>query len=92
MQSSGGYLSCTLSVSPLARGLFSRVVIESGPCVGGPPGRGWGPGSLQQGLAVSRRLMKALNVSGIAGLRAIRNASSIQAKTATLVPSLQPRL
>ena len=42
-RSSGGYATCALCVSPLAVGLFQRAVVQSGPCVGGPPGRGWGP-------------------------------------------------
>ncbi len=31
-QSAGAFMSCTLMTSPLARGLFSRVIMESGGC------------------------------------------------------------
>ena len=31
-QSAGAFMSCTLMASPLARGLFSRVIMESGGC------------------------------------------------------------
>jgi para-nitrobenzyl esterase len=77
-QSSGGYLACTLSVAPAAKGLFARAILQSGPCIGGPPGKGWGPGNLSFGLAVAAEVRAALNASSLAQLRAVGNASSIQ--------------
>lgn len=56
-QSSGGYSVCTLSVAPEARGLFRRASLLSGPCFGGPPGRGWGPVSLEVGRNVTREIL-----------------------------------
>ena len=76
-QSSGSYLICTLCVSPLARGLFHRAILQSGPCIGGPPGKGWGPGNLTAGAAATRGVMARLNASTIAELRAA-DASAVQ--------------
>ena len=73
-ESSGGYLSCVLSVAPAARGLFTRAALQSGPCAGGPPtstGRGWGPSSLALAHNVSQRVMADLNVSTLAELRSV---------------------
>ena len=83
-QSSGAYMACTLCVSPAASGLFSRAILESGPCVGGPPGKGWGPMNRTRGAMVAREVMASLNVSSLAGLRAISNASLIQWPDATM--------
>jgi len=68
-QSSGSYLSCTISVSPLARGLLSRAILQSGPCIGGPPGKGWGPASSSYGASVTAQVMASLNVTTIDQLR-----------------------
>ena len=76
-QSSGSYLSCVISVSPLARGLLSRAILQSGPCIGGPPGRGWGPASSSAGVAITARVMASLNVTNIEALRRLP-AESIQ--------------
>jgi carboxylesterase type B len=62
----GAYLTCTLSVAPVAHGLFARAILESGPCVGGPPGKGWGPANLTHGLSISAQVMAALNVRHLA--------------------------
>ena len=73
-ESSGSYLSCVLSVSPRALGLFTRAALQSGPCAGGPPtpsGQGWGPSSTAFARNVSRRVLSTLNVSTLAGLRAV---------------------
>ena len=64
-ESSGGYLTCTLCVSPTAQGLFQRAIIESGPCIGGPPGKGWGPRSLSYGLNVTRKLFQSLHIRSL---------------------------
>jgi para-nitrobenzyl esterase len=76
-QSSGSYLICTLCVSPRARGLFHRAILQSGPCIGGPPGKGWGPGDINAGVAATRGVMELLNVSTIAELRAA-DAGTVQ--------------
>jgi len=78
-QSSGSYAICTLCVAPAAAGLFSKVALQSGPCLGGPPGRGWGPVTSVSPSAIAREVMAQLNVtSGIEGLRAVRDATRIQ--------------
>jgi len=64
-QSSGAYLTCTLCVSPAAKGLFKHAILQSGPCIGGPPGKGWGPRSLSFGIDVTARVFEALNVSSL---------------------------
>lgn len=33
-ESAGGISTCILSVTPLAKGLFNRAIIQSGPCLG----------------------------------------------------------
>lgn len=70
-QSSGAYAACTLSVAPEAKGLFQRVVLQSGPCFGGPPNKGWGPRNASFGLRVAREVMAAANVSSLAALRSV---------------------
>jgi para-nitrobenzyl esterase len=40
-ESSGGSSVCTLTVSPLAAGLFHQSIVQSGPCIGG-----WGPNNV----------------------------------------------
>jgi para-nitrobenzyl esterase len=77
-QSSGSYAICNICVAPKAKGLFDKAVLHSGPCVGGPPGKGWGPGNATLARQVRTSIFKTLNVSTIAELRAIKNASSIQ--------------
>merc|ERR1719326_180167 len=61
--SAGGLSVCTLSVSPRAAGLFHRAIIESGPCLGP-----WGPGSFDEGTAVSARVMASAGASSLADL------------------------
>ena len=63
-QSAGGLSVCSLIVSPLAKGLFKRAIVQSGSCNGA-----WGPGSTEFGLAASKALMHHLNVSSLAELR-----------------------
>ena len=77
-QSSGSYAICNICVAPKAKGLFDKAVLHSGPCFGGPPGKGWGPGNATLATQVRTSIFKTLNVSTIAELRAIKNASSIQ--------------
>merc|ERR1719401_326811 len=70
-QSSGAYAACTLSVAPEAKGLFSRLILQSGPCFGGPPNRGWGPRNASFGHRVTQELMATLNVSSLEDLRRV---------------------
>eukprot|EP00439_Symbiodinium_sp_Y106_P080831 s640_g19.t1 len=70
-QSSGSYATCTLSVAPEAKGLFQRAILQSGPCFGGPPNRGWGPRNETYGRQITSEVMKALNVSSLQELRKV---------------------
>ena len=63
-QSSGSYAACTISVAPEAKGLFHRLIMQSGPCFGGPPNKGWGPRNASFGLHVTAQVMAANNVLG----------------------------
>eukprot|EP00966_Prymnesium_polylepis_P027237 629885-Prymnesium_polylepis.1 len=58
-ESAGGLSVCALSVSPLARGLFRRTIVQSGPCFESP---GWGPKNASRGYAVANALMRAVGV------------------------------
>merc|ERR1719359_1322942 len=57
-QSSGAYAACTISVAPEAKGLFQRLIMQSGPCFGGPPNKGWGPRNATFGYQVAKQVMK----------------------------------
>ena len=74
-QSAGGMSVCVLSVSPRAKGLFSRALIESGPCV---DPQGWGPGSAAAGVKSSSAVFAAHNASTLDELRAVKDASTLQ--------------
>eukprot|EP01045_Picozoa_sp_COSAG04_P000661 COSAG04_NODE_17_length_40288_cov_9.152728_17_plen_356_part_00 len=63
-QSAGGESTCILMVSPLAHGLFSQMMAQSGECLGP-----WGPQNQTQGFESSAALMKSLGVSTLAGLK-----------------------
>eukprot|EP00037_Helgoeca_nana_P015654 m.146565 g.146565 ORF g.146565 m.146565 type:complete len:565 (+) comp23116_c0_seq1:43-1737(+) len=69
-QSSGSSAVCTLSVSPLAKGLFHQAVAESGPCIGL-----WGPLNETYGRAARQRVYTSLDVSSIDELRALPAAN-----------------
>ena len=55
--------TCVLSVSPLAKGLFQRAILSSGPCVGP-----WGPGNATYGQKVSKQLMDEVGVDSMKDL------------------------
>merc|ERR1711871_416122 len=57
-ESSGGLAVCPLSLSPLASGLFTHAIIQSGPC-NVPYPAGWGPGSAAYGLNLSRAVVQS---------------------------------
>ena len=65
-ESSGGLAVCTLVVSPKAKGLFRRAIVQSGACAGP-----WGPGTTQEGYDMSERIMHrpAANTTVIAELQ-----------------------
>lgn len=61
--SAGSLSTCSLVVSPLARGLFHQAILESGSCLGP-----WGPGTTDQGFQVTERFMRAVNASTLEDL------------------------
>ena len=63
---SGGLAVCTLVVSPKAKGLFRRAIIQSGACAGP-----WGPGTTEEGMRMSERIMArpAANTTNLAELQ-----------------------
>jgi len=64
--SAGSLSICVLSVSPLTQGLFQRVILESGSCLGP-----WGPGGYAEGEAVRQRLLHSLGNPPASGLLAL---------------------
>eukprot|EP01084_Bolivina_argentea_P112646 200889_1 len=80
-ESAGGLSVCMLLISPLAKGLFSRAIIESGAC-NGP----WGTANTSDGLAFSnKRLQNAgYPIDNLTYLRDIP-AEEFQFKVASLV-------
>jgi para-nitrobenzyl esterase len=64
--SAGAMSTCILSVSPLAKGLFERAIMSSGPCVGP-----WGPGNSTYGKDLSAQMMDIVGVDNIADLRLV---------------------
>jgi len=61
-ESSGGQSACVLMASPAAAGLFARVVLQSGPCIGG-----WAPNNASTGRHVTRQMLDAMGRGGISG-------------------------
>jgi carboxylesterase type B len=64
--SSGAMSTCILSVSPLAKGLFERAIMSSGPCIGP-----WGPGNATYGKSLSLQMMDIVGVDNIDDLRLV---------------------
>lgn len=74
-QSAGAEAAAILAVSPLASELgLKRIIVESGP----PIGDGWGPMTSEAGLSASNHILRANNVTSVAKLRLVHDASSIQ--------------
>lgn len=71
-ESAGAESVCLLLVSPIAKGLFSRAIIESGPCIGGK--LGWGPHPRNEALRASA---KAVQNRTLKELRAVEDAYTL---------------
>eukprot|EP00040_Diaphanoeca_grandis_P034062 m.209755 g.209755 ORF g.209755 m.209755 type:complete len:597 (+) comp33050_c1_seq6:89-1879(+) len=71
-QSSGGYTVCNLCVAPEAQSLFKRAIIMSGPCIQGPPNKGWGADNLVTGEKIAKEVMANVNVSTLEELRSVK--------------------
>ena len=65
--SAGSLSTCSLMLSPQARGLFAGAILQSGPCIGP-----WGPGSPAHGHQAAQRMMSALNATSLAALAALQ--------------------
>lgn len=63
-QSAGGVSVCLLSVSPLAKGLFKRSIVESGQCISDR----LSPLDPEEGAAVTRQLLENLEVDKVSDL------------------------
>mmetsp|Transcript_47697 Transcript_47697/g.93734 ORF Transcript_47697/g.93734 Transcript_47697/m.93734 type:complete len:573 (-) Transcript_47697:80-1798(-) len=72
-QSAGGYSVCVLMASPKTKGLFRAALAMSGPCIGN-----WGPASVARGQLITTQVLEQLNLSSVAELRSVKNASTIQ--------------
>eukprot|EP00937_MAST-01D_sp_MAST-1D-sp2_P007483 g7483.t1 len=83
-ESAGGVAVCLLCVSPLAAGLFSRAIVQSGPCTissSAPPFQdGWGPADAAHGAAATRLLLRNLSLptTGAGVLPALRRVDASQ--------------
>ena len=66
-ESAGGIATCGIVTTPLAKGLYRRAIVESGPCVGP-----WGYWSKERGLAVGSAFLASINSStSLAAARAM---------------------
>merc|ERR1719410_2466507 len=59
-ESAGGESTCVLVVSPAAKGLMSRAIVESGPCYGA-----WAPEPIANGMAQLAELLSLFNASTV---------------------------
>eukprot|EP01060_Flectonema_neradi_P036527 TRINITY_DN7040_c0_g2_i1.p1 TRINITY_DN7040_c0_g2~~TRINITY_DN7040_c0_g2_i1.p1 ORF type:complete len:571 (+),score=49.19 TRINITY_DN7040_c0_g2_i1:49-1761(+) len=71
-QSSGSYSTCTIAASPLAKGLVHRTIMQSGPCFGGPPKKGWGPMNSTFGASVTKMILRDMNISSVQELQQVK--------------------
>lgn len=78
-QSAGALSICTLLVSPKAKGLFRRAILESGPCTGP-----WTPGTEDEVLALSATFAAGRS---LAALRQA-NASDLFAQGPQVLPGV----
>jgi para-nitrobenzyl esterase len=82
-ESAGGVSSCALLTAPAARGLFQRVIVQSGNC-------GWDPPSLATGLAQGDRVAAAAGCSNAADRRGCLRALSPAQLLAAAPPIIDP--
>ncbi len=66
-QSAGGESVCVLALSPQARGLFARAIVQSGPCAHSY----WAPNPHALALNLSAQIMAVNNAPTLAALRAL---------------------
>jgi len=79
-ESAGGQSGCALLSAPAARGLFERVIVQSGNCE-------WDPPTLSEGLAQGDRISSALGCSSATDRRACLRALSAE-QVLALVPGV----
>mmetsp|Transcript_24288 Transcript_24288/g.35997 ORF Transcript_24288/g.35997 Transcript_24288/m.35997 type:complete len:555 (+) Transcript_24288:188-1852(+) len=83
-QSAGGVSVCLLSVSPLAKGLFKRSIIESGQCISDR----LSPFNPEEGAAVTRQLLDNLKVDTISDLSAFKAEELLAASVSSTFTSI----
>lgn len=82
-ESAGALSTCMLAVSPVAAGLFQRIILLSGAC-NGP----WGPVPMDVGMSIGRALMAGLGVTTFAELQNVSYADYLSLGADAPPPSL----
>ena len=82
-ESAGGVSTCALLATPAARGLFARVIVQSGNCL-------WNPPTLATGLAQGDRVTQAAGCANAADRRACLRALTPQQLLAAVPPVVDP--
>lgn len=81
-ESSGSESVCMLSVSPLAKGLFHRAIMQSGDCVYNP----WMGGVPNDDIDIGLEAVDSLlNATGVSSLQELQDASLVDAATLNLM-------
>lgn len=78
-ESAGAFSVSNLIVSPLAKGLFNRAIMESGNVLGQPLGLPQQPGDRETALQTSENLMEYLGAKSISDMRALSAEEITQA-------------
>lgn len=82
-ESAGGVSTCALLTAPAARGLFQRVIVQSGNC-------GWDPPTLATGLAQGDRVAAAVGCANAGDRRACLRALNPAQVLAMVPPVIDP--
>jgi len=77
-ESAGSESICMLSVSPLAKGLFHRAIMQSGDCIYNP----WMYGVPSEDIGFALQAVDTLmNATGVASIQELRNSTLVDAST-----------
>jgi len=85
-ESSGSNYVCLLSVSPLAKGLFKRSIMESGECVSGD--LSGSPVSPEYGEMLTKKVLEAANVESVDGLKNLTTEELVEAQASHVLPAM----
>jgi para-nitrobenzyl esterase len=81
-ESSGGESICMLSVSPLAKGLFKRAILQSGECINNP----WMLGVPNEDIDFARQAVEnLLNATGVASVEELKNSSLVDPSSLNMI-------